>query len=182
MTFMRRIAGAIALDVATYEEVERERGANAQAMVVVLLSALSAGVGAVGLGAEGAVIPLITTFALMAWLAWALLTFEIGVRLLAGPETRSDVGELLRTLGFASAPGMLRVFGIIPALAVPAFVISAVWMLAAMILAIRQALDYRSTARAIAVCAIGWGLTVVLIALWGWGAPVLSASTQGRIP
>ena len=69
------------------------------------------------------------------------------------PQTRADVGELLRTIGFASAPGMLRVFGIVPGATIPAFAITAVWMLAAMIVAVRQALDYQSTSRAVAVCA-----------------------------
>jgi hypothetical protein len=78
------------------------------------------------------------------------------------PETRSDVGELLRTIGFSAAPGILRIFGVVPGAAIPAFVITAVWMLAAMIVAVRQALDYKSTARAIAVCGLGWVLTIVI--------------------
>ena len=81
----------------------------------------------------------------MAWAAWALLTYQIGVKLMPEPETRADVGELLRTIGFSAAPGMLRIFGIVPGAAIPAFAITAVWMLVAMIVAVRQALDYKST-------------------------------------
>jgi hypothetical protein len=76
------------------------------------------------------------------------------------PQTVVDVGELLRTIGFASTPGLLCVFGIIPGAAIPAFTISAIWMLLAMIVAVRQALDYTSTSRAVVVCALGWTLAV----------------------
>ena len=112
-----------------------------------------------------------TMVALLAWSAWALLTLQIGGRLLPEPQTRVDVGELLRTIGFASAPGILRIFGILPGVTLPAFAISAVWMLAAMIVAVRQALDYTTTARAIAVCILGWvlavGFAIVLGLLFG---------------
>jgi hypothetical protein len=102
----------------------------------------------------------ISAVSLLAWVCWAMLTYQIGVRLMPEPETRADVGELLRTIGFASAPGMLRVFGIVPGAAIPAFAVTAVWMLVAMIVAVRQALDYRSTARAVAVCLVGWALAI----------------------
>jgi hypothetical protein len=100
----------------------------------------------------------ICAVSLLTWAAWALLTYQIGVRILPESRTRSDVTELMRTIGFSSAPGMLRVFGIVPGAAVPAFTITAFWMLGTMIVAVRQALDYQSTARAIAVCVLGWGL------------------------
>lgn len=172
--FIRRVYGALALDALTYEEIEGDYSANGQALTVVLLSALAAGLGARGFGATLSVVPTIAAIALIAWLAWALLTFEIGARLLRTADTRGDVSELLRTIGFASAPGMLRVFGALPALATAAFAVSAIWMLAAMIVAVRQALDYRSTARAIAVCAIGWTLTVLLVLASGWMTPAVS--------
>jgi hypothetical protein len=99
---------------------------------------------------------------LLAWAAWALVIFEVGVRLMPEPETQSNVGELLRTIGFAATPGILRVFGVLPGVTVPVFAVTAVWMLAAMVVAVRQALDYRSTARALAVCGLGWALAVVI--------------------
>ena len=70
------------------------------------------------------------------------------------------MGQLLRTIGFASAPGILRVLGVIPGMAALVFIVTAIWMLMAMTVAIRQALDYTSTARAFAVCALGWALAV----------------------
>jgi hypothetical protein len=175
-SFFMRLFGAAALDSVIYEEVEADRTATGQAMVVVVMSSLAAGVGASGLGgmsARNAFV--ISAIALIAWAAWALVTFEIGARLLPEPQTRVDVGELLRTIGFASAPGMLRVFGIIPSVTKPAFVITTVWMLLTMVVAVRQALDYTSTARAVAVCGLGWALAIgIALALGLFFGPTVS--------
>ena len=162
-TFLQRVIGALALDVAIYEEVEGDRGATTQAFTVVLLSSLAAGIGARGFADNSAAnIAVISIISLLAWAAWALLTFEIGGRLMPEPQTRVDVGELLRTIGFASTPGMLRALGALPRATKPVFFITSVWMLLAMIVAVRQALDYRSTARAVAVCVLGWVLALAL--------------------
>jgi hypothetical protein len=160
-TFLQRVIGALALDVAIYEEVEGDRGATIQAFTVVLLSSFGAGIGARGF-AENTVynIASISIISLLAWAAWALLTFQIGGRLMPEPQTRVDVGELLRTIGFASTPGMLRALGAMPRATMPVFVITSLWMLLAMVVAVRQALDYRSTPRAVAVCVLGWLLAV----------------------
>ena len=161
--FVMRLIGAAALDTAIYEEVEADRTATGQALCVVLLSSLSAGIGARGLGGGSfQSIVFISIVALMTWAAWALVTFEIGARLIPEPQTRGDVGELLRTIGFASTPGLLRVLGVITPIAIPVFALSAVWMLAAMVVAVRQALDYEGTSRALAVCALGWVLAIAM--------------------
>ena len=161
--FVMRLIGALAIDPVTYEEVEADRSATGQAMLVVVLSSVGAGIGARGLGSGSPQsMVFISAVSLLAWVAWALLTFQIGVRLMPEADTRADVGELLRTIGFAAAPGMLRVFGIVPGAAIPAFAITSVWMLVAMVVAVRQALDYKSTARAIAVCGLGWALAVAI--------------------
>jgi hypothetical protein len=166
-TFPHRLMGASVLDIETYEEVEADRGATAQALIVVLASSLASGVGASGFIHDGH--PIVegvfiwSAISLMAWAAWALLVFEIGGRLLPEPGTRVDVGELLRTIGFASAPGLLRVFGIVPEIALPVFALTTAGMLVAMVVAVRQALDYRSTARAIGVCALGLALALLIV-------------------
>jgi hypothetical protein len=163
-SFLQRLIGAMALDPAIYEEVEADRTATIQAFSVVLLSSLAAGVGASGLIRDwnAGMLAFITILSLLLWAAWALLTFEVGVRVMPGRDTRSSVGELLRTIGFASTPGLLRVLGIVPPVAVPVFVVTSMWMLAAMIVAVRHALDYQNTSRAIAVCVVGWALAVAL--------------------
>jgi hypothetical protein len=174
-TFMRRVIGATALSPAIYEEIEADRKSLGQAVVVVLMSALAAGVGARGFGGRADFIPTMTFVAFAAWAAWALLTYQIGVRLLPDTDTHSDFYEMMRTMGFAAAPGILRIVGVIPVLTTPIFVLTAVWMLFAMVVAVRQALDYRSTARAVAVCAVGWLLAIVIVLVLGLLSPALSA-------
>ncbi len=167
-SFLQRLLGAAALDTAIYEEVEADRRATPQAFLVVLISSVAAGLGARGFGSETtANIAFFSMVALLAWIAWALLTYVIGTQLLPEPQTEADAGELLRTIGFSSTPGLLRVFGVIPGVTYPAFAIAAVWMLIAMVVAVRQALDYRSTGRAIAVCVIGWSLALVFAIVLG---------------
>ena len=143
-TFLQRLVGAAALDAAIYEEVEADERATIQAGATVLLSSAAAGIGAIGFGGQAlANVAFASTVALLAWGAWALVTFEIGVRVMPRPQTRSNVGELMRTIGFATAPGCLRVFGALPGVTIPVFAVTAIWMLAAMVVAVRQALDYR---------------------------------------
>jgi hypothetical protein len=159
--------GAAALDVAIYEDVEADRNATAQAFIVVLLSSIAGGLGVTGMTGGAVNIAFFSMVALLAWVAWALVTYTVGVYLLPEPQTRADVGELMRTIGFASAPGLLRVLGIMSPLAKPVFVVTAVWMLVAMIVAVRQALDYTSTARAVAVCLVGWLLAIAFALVFG---------------
>jgi hypothetical protein len=167
-TFLQRLIGAAALRVTTYEEVEADRRATGQAVAVVALSSLAAGFGARGFGARTAVdVAFFSVVALMAWVAWAFVVYEIGARILPGAQTRTDVGELLRTTGFATAPGLLRIVGVVPDLTVPIFVVAALWMLLAMIIAVRQALDYTSTGRAVAVCGLGWVLAIAFAVVFG---------------
>ena len=174
-TYLQRLIGAAALDAAIYEEVEADQSATIQACTTVVISSLAAGIGARGLETNTAGnIALASVVALMSWGAWALVTYGIGVRILPQPQTRSNVGELLRTTGFATAPGLLRILGILPGVTIPVFAVTALWMLAAMVVAVRQALDYESTWRAVAVCVIGWTLAIVIAVALGLfvGPPV----------
>ena len=167
-TFLQRLIGAVSLDAAIYEEVEADSGATSQAFAVVIMSSIAAGIGARGFGgASVGTIVIMTVGAVLGWAAWALVTLQVGGRLMPEPQTSVDMGQLLRTIGFATAPGIVRVVGIIPAATVPAFVVTSVWMLLAMIVAVRQALDYKSTARAVVVCAIGWLLSVAIGLFFG---------------
>jgi hypothetical protein len=175
-SFQNRMMRAAKLDVHLYEEVEADKGAMGQAMAVVILSSIAGGIGApAGLGLGGILIG--TIAALVAWYIWAFLTYFVGTKLLPEPQTKADVGELLRTIGFSSSPGLIRVLGIIPFLRGLVFLMAGVWMLVAMIIAVRQALDYQSTLRAVGVCIVGWiaqALVFVLLfyLLGGTGRPV----------
>lgn len=162
--FMTRMLRAAKLDVPFYEEVEADQSAMPQAMGVVVLSSLAAGVGTVAnLGLGG--ILLGTLAALGSWYIWAWLTYFIGTRFLAEPQTEADLGQLLRTTGFSSSPGLIRVLGIIPGLGPIIFALASIWMLVTMVVAVRQALDYKSTLRAVGVCVIGWIVQTLILLL-----------------
>lgn len=164
-TIVNRMIRAAKLDVNLYEEVEADQGILPQAMTVVVLSSLAAGIGSIGtMGLAGILIGTVTT--LVGWYFWAYLTYLIGTKMLPEPQTRSDLGELLRTTGFATSPGLIRIFGVIPGLGALVFAVAAIWMLVAMVIGVRQALDYQGTLRAVGVCLIGWviqGLLMVMM-------------------
>ena len=159
--------GAATLDVRVYEEVEADAGATGQAMGVVLLSSLAGGVSSLGSGAGLGGVVITGIAALLGWVTWAFLTYLIGTRLLPEPQTKADVWELMRTLGFAQSPGLVRIaaglfgtgslfFGLFQ------FIVS-IWMLVTMVVAVRQALDYSSTARAVGVVLVGFVVNVTIL-------------------
>jgi len=161
-SYIDRIVRAAKLDVKLYEEVEADKGAMGQAMGVVVLSSIAAGIGSIGtIGAKGIIIGAIT--ALIAWYVWAYITYFVGAKILPEPQTKADHGELLRTVGFSSSPGLIRVLAIIPGLTGIIFMITSIWMLIAMVIAVKQALDYQSTLRAIGVCIIGWVIQAIIL-------------------
>ena len=164
-SLLSRMGRAALLDAALYEEVEADTQATWQAVGVVVLSSLAAGVGS---GARHGVSGVVgwTLVVLISWYVWAYLTYIIGSRVLPEPQTEADHGELLRTLGFSSSPGIFRILGLIPGWQGVVFIVVSAWMLAAMMIAVRQALDYTSTYRAIGVCSIGWLVIALLILLF----------------
>lgn len=163
-SMLDRMIGAARLDVATYEEVEHDASATGQAAVVVVIAAIAAAIGAIGDGGMNAFGALIG--ALLGWLVWAGITYLIGDKLLGGT---ASWGELLRTLGFAQAPGVLNVLGIVPLLGGLVRFIVGVWILIAGVIAIRQALDF-STGKAIATVLLGWlaMMLLAMIPMVGW--------------
>lgn len=163
-SFTDRMIRAAKLDVNLYEEVEADKNAMRQAMGVVVFSSLTAGVGSIGTLGLGGIL-LGTVSALGGWYIWAWLTYFIGTKLLAEPQTEADLGQLLRTTGFSSSPGLIRVLGIIPGLGSVVFAVASIWMLVAMVIAVRQALDYTSTFRAVGVCVIGWIIQTLILLL-----------------
>ncbi len=165
-SFMRRLIGAAILDPGVYEELELDPRAFGQSLLVVLLSGLALGVGAYGrLGLAGAVS--VASGSVFGWLLWSGLTFAIGMTLIRGRDTEATWGQLLRTTGFATSPGLLGVLGIFPALSGFIVFVAALWILLAFVVAVRDALDYASFWPALAVCALGWlayaGILLALI-------------------
>ena len=152
--FFNRVFRAIKIDVDLYEEVERDKSATLQAGLVVVLSSMAAGVGALQLGASNFLIA--PVLSLISWYVWAYIIYFVGVKLFPDKNTKSDHGELLRTIGFSSAPGLIRVFGITPDLMTVTFIGSAFWMLACMVVAVKSALDYDSLWKAFGVVVVSW--------------------------
>jgi hypothetical protein len=160
--FMARIIRAAKLESRLYEEVKTDEDTTIQALVVVLLSGLYTSIGASTHAGVGGMV-MGGLVALLAWYIWTLLTYILGVKLFPISQTSASHRELWRTLGFASAPGVLRVFGAIPGFTGIAFLVAAVWMFIAAVIAVRQALDYTSTVRAAGVCVPGWLVHVFLL-------------------
>ena len=162
--FINRMIRAAKLDANLYEEVEADESSMGQAMGVVILSSLAAGIGNYFVTGFGGLI-WATISALVGWFVWAYLVYFIGVKFLPEPQTSSSPGELLRTIGFSSSPGIIRVLGVIPFLNWILNLVASIWMLVAMVIAVRQALDYKGTGRAVLVCVIGWIVYMVVVLL-----------------
>ena len=163
-TFSERVIGAAKLEVEIYKEVKADATATGQAMTVVALSSLAEGIGALTLGGiRPFVIGVVT--ALIGWFVWVFIVYLVGTRLLPEPETGSDIAQVLRTTGFAATPGVLRVLGLVPFLRVWIAIAVTIWMFLAMLIAVRQALDYNSFERAVGVCLIGWVAHIVIMVI-----------------
>ena len=161
-SFPKRMVRAALLQSKNYEEVEADEKAGGQALAAVLLSSAAMGIGAIAnSGVEGIVIQI--GCAVVGWWTWAYTTYFIGTKLLPTQETSADPGQLLRTMGFASAPGVVRLLMVVPAIAFPAWLIGTLWELMAMVVAVRQALDYSSTLRAIIVATLGFPVYAVTL-------------------
>lgn len=177
-TLQERIIGAAMLNPATYEEVEADQSATGQAALVVVAAAISSGLGSLWYG--GSIVVWMIIAALIGWAVWAGLTYLIGTKLMPEPQTSADFGQLLRVVGFAMAPGILGVLGIIPFLGVLIRFALSVWQLAAMVVGVRQALDYSNTGRAVIVCLIGfvaqWIIMGIFMAMTVGSAALMSGA------
>lgn len=167
-----RALGAALLRIDAYEEVEHDEGATGQAALVVGLVALATAAGSLAAGAGAAAAGVGIAQAYVGWLLWAAMTDLVGSRLFGGT---ASWGELLRTLGFAQTPGILRALVFLPVAGSWIEVAVFVWLLVAGIVAIRQALDI-DTGQALTTAFLAWlvyvGLGFLLSSLAG-GAVVL---------
>ena len=158
-TLISRMLRAAKLESHLYEEVEHDPNATGQAALVVVIVSILLGI--VG--------------ALIGWAVLALLIYLIGAKLLPEAQTRANWGQLARCLGFAYSPGVLLVFAVIPLLGVLVAVVVFVWLLIAWVVAIRQALDYTSTLRAVGVGVLGWLAYVAINVVLGFVLAPLTA-------
>lgn len=161
--FVQRMIGAAKLDVATFEAVEHDQNATVHALAVVVLVAIATGLGGMAAaGFTGLIVGVIA--AVIGWAIWAGLIWLIGTKLLPESQTRADWSELARTTGFAQTPGILRLFGFVPLIGGLVVLVANLWMLVSMVVAVRHALDYESTWRALLVVLIGWFANALLFA------------------
>lgn len=172
---LRRIIGALYLKAEVYEEIEADRGATIQAVLVVVLSQLAILVWFL------AVIPLLPENSnssvqivsageavVQGVIYWALLAgviYVIGVKLFNTNQTQATWGEVARTIGFAQTPNLFLfstplvvTFAEVLALWLALACVS--WTLTATVIAVRAALDYTSTIRAILVVVAGYAVAV----------------------
>ncbi len=149
-SFVARMKGAALLDVQTFEEVEHDSTATPQAAVVVALVAVATAIGASPLGLFSSIRGALA--ALVGWLVWAGITYLVGAKVFGGTATW---GELLRTIGFAQAPGLLLVLGFFPLIGGFLNLLVPLWMLIAGFIAVRQALDF-GNGKTLATVVIGW--------------------------
>ncbi len=159
-----RMIRASCLDVHIFEEVEADTSATRQALSVVVLVALATGIASLGTtGLGGLFVGIVVAIA--GWAIWAWIVYLIGTKILPSHTTHADWGQLARTVGFAQSPGIFRVLGVVPAVGLIIFLVVSIWMLVAMVIAVRQALDYTSTWRAIGVVLLGFIPYVLLISI-----------------
>jgi hypothetical protein len=174
--------GAATFKVSAYEEIEADKSATSQAIIVVILVAIATGIGlSTSKELWGTFIGVVV--ALIGWALWAWITYFIGTTLFKAAETEANWGQLARTVGFAQAPGLLNVAGLVSfgsevVLSV-IFLITFFWTAAAMVIAIRQALDYKSTGRAIWVVLIAAVPYFILRIVMAILLPGASPSTEG---
>jgi hypothetical protein len=112
---------------------------------------------------------------LLGWILWAVLTYFVGTMLFQG---RTDISEMMRVLGFASAPRLLGIFAIIPCLGWLAALIGWILSLIAGVIAVREAMEF-DTGKAIITVVISWVITLVISLIVGGILGVGAATTAG---
>ena len=164
MNYFQRLQKAIFLDVAFYEEVEKDKKFTDQAMMTVALVSVVQGFMIAGFAPVALVQGILGS--LIRFVIWAFFIAFVGTRILPEPETESNTGELIRTLGFAYAPGLLVILKIFPVIDYFVDPVVVILQLAAMTIAVRQALDFNSTVRAVGVCIVAFILMIISLTLF----------------
>lgn len=153
---LQRVVRAATFDVKFYNEVKDTPSLTNEALLVVIGSTVLASLGALQGGFRGLLATLIAGIA--GYYIWAWVTRLVGANFFEGS---GDMGQLLRTLGYASAPRALGLLGIIPCVGGIAMLISFLWTLATGILAVREGHSVDTT-KAIVISVIGWVIVVVV--------------------
>ena len=171
-----RMLRAAKVESQLYEEVEADSGATGQALLVVVMASLSAGIGhgISGLikGGTGGISLFLTNLvtgaigSLIAWFIFSLLCFWLGTTLFKGPDTKSSLGELLRVLGFADSPALLNIFAFIPFIGPIIPFVTMIWTIIAGVVGVRQACDF-TTGRAVGTVIVAAIIPFIILVLIG---------------
>ena len=184
MTFGQRVVGALKLDANTFEDIERDPTAIRQAVGIIALAALASNLGQIWrLGIGSMLIGVCSS--LISYMLWAVVVWLAGTKLMPEPATKADFAETFRTIAFAASPGLIGVVTIVPFLGWMLMLLLTpvilIWSLAAMVVAVRQVLDYSDTFKAVVVVLIGF---VVYLVFWGtvaflsFGAALIAGSPR----
>jgi hypothetical protein len=165
-SFQDRVVGALMLKPATFEEVENDASATSQAAMVVAAAGVARGIANISLGGITGLVGGVV-FSLIGWAIGSFVILMVGTKLFPGPNTKADMGQMLRVLGFAQAAGVFSVLGIIPLLGWLVLLVVAIWMLVASVIGVRQALDYDDTMKAVIVCVVAWVVMWVVTFIGG---------------
>lgn len=165
-SFGERVVGAMSLKASTFQEIEHDTTAMGQTVGVIVLAAVSTGLGNVYYGGVSGILSGII-MSLIGYAVWALVVWLVGTKVMADPATKADFPETFRTIGFAAAPGVLGIVTIIPILGWVLLFVLWLWQIAAMVIAVREVLDYTDTIKAVIVVVIGWLIQMVVMALLG---------------
>jgi Yip1 domain len=175
-SFQDRVMGAIRLQASTFEEIERDPTAVSQAALVVLGASLAGVIGTIRYGFFGGVALASVVFAFIGWIVSSAVVWLVGTRLLPGKNTEADFQQVLRVVGFAQAPGLFVVLGILPFLGWLVRFVVWIWTLVALVIAVRQVLDYDDTLKAVLVCVVAWIIMItatLIVGFLGFGAAMV---------
>ena len=172
-SFQDRVLGALKLQAATFEEVEHDTSATGQAATVVVAAAVLRGIATsistamlgLGIGIVGLILGVV--FALIGWAVGSYVILLVGTKLMPGKDTEADIGQVLRVTGFATSPGLLGILGFVPIINILLFLVLAIWQIAAMVVGVKQALDYDDLVKPAIVCVIAWVIMFVVMSIVG---------------
>lgn len=165
-SFQDRVIGAMRLQATTFEEVEHDASATSQAAILVVAGAVSGALASIAwIGITGAVMAVV--LALIGWAIGSFVILMVGTKLLPGKNTEADMGQVLRTVGFAYAPNLFGILTIVPFLGFLIQLVISIWVLVALVIGVRQALDYDDTIKAVIVCVIAWVIMLAVLMIGG---------------
>jgi len=172
-----RMIRAAKLDPTLFDEVSRDESTMGGALTVVVIVSAASGIGLALAGPFGLIGGALTS--LFSWFIWAWLAFFVGTVMIPDTQTNTNLSAVLRVTGYASAPGVVAVFGLIPLLGPLAGFVASLWTLAAFVVAIRVVMNFEGNGKAVMVCIVGWIVKVTiggLFVLLGLGGALLLAT------